>query len=220
MAKNVLLALSFIGAIVLQPGSQVPAALLAAVGEPPLVFIGLLAEAAVPAGLEIKQPERFRPASKAYDIDRDSTTSVAELIKVFNLSNRDYRAESMADVVVIRPAERKAAYLDSSAPPGWISGRGLMSMTEKLFAPLHPTLAISGGRPGSLLSPMGMEIDRGENVQLTVDATRRRVIDVLNEIAKQAPGHPWLVTTDDPAAKIVRFGFMHRHGTTTEQPLP
>ena len=40
----------------------------------------------------------------------------------------------------------------------------------------------------------------------------------LAVIAPQAPEPAWLVTTDDHG-DVVRFGYVYRHGTTSEMPI-
>lgn len=67
---------------------------------------------------------------------------------------------------------------------------------------------------------LGVESDRGDGVQLSTDAGGRTVVDVLNEIARQAPGHAWVVTTiGDLNTQVVAFGFVHRFATMVELPL-
>ena len=96
----------------------------------------------------------------------------AQLVDAFNDHHRQYRAEILDKVVVIRPVTQRAAYLDSGAPIGELRAQGLIRIAAKIFAPLDPTLDAAGGRVGSVLGPVGIEIDRGENIEIERDLYR------------------------------------------------
>jgi hypothetical protein len=215
--------------LAVQEPQQVPVSLVGAASQDPLSMVNLLAEAAIPAGAEIRQSDyqRFTGSPRRWDPERlsrerfaqETTVPADRLVAAFNQSHATYRALMMGGVLVIRPARDRAPYLDGGAPMATLSARGLMPLAERMFVPLDPRLAQEGGRAGSLVGPIGVELDRGDDLQLVVEARGKTVIQVLNDIARQAPGHAWLVVTMDGDRRIERFGFMHRYGTTSEQSL-
>jgi hypothetical protein len=87
-----------------------------------------------------------------------------------------------------------------------------MRVAEKLFVPVAPTLGIPGGRAGSSMVPPETS---GEYIPMSVDVTGLSVVAALNEIAKRAPGHAWLVTTE--LSTPIEFGFIHEFGSGTHQ---
>jgi hypothetical protein len=204
---------------------QVPAALLAAADRDPVAFVMLLAEAAIPAGLEVREPDAHPKSGQRFDLPRDAGTApmaaANDLIAAFNRAHPEYQAAMADGVIVVRPATRVPDYLDQPSTLGQFTGKGLMRVAEHLFAPLDPKLAAPGGRLGSYPGAIGVEVDRGEQLQITVDGRGLTNLGVLNQVARQAAGHPWLVVVDDIARTphIVRVGFINRAGTTTETSL-
>ena len=200
-----------------QSGYSVPAALAVGASSSPMAFVQFCAELSVPCGLEILETDRASASNTRTDIGRGGAVSASIVIDAFNKTHSDYRAADFDGVIVIRPSQQRARYLDSIARVGTLHERGLMTLGEHLFAPLDAALTKPGGRGGSYASPTGVDVDRGEDVELTIQADGRSVIDILNEVATLAPGHPWLVvTSNEEIARVVQFGFVHRYGTTTE----
>jgi hypothetical protein len=210
-----------------QTGNAVPASLLAAAGADPTSFVHLLAEAGVPAGLEIRKTDFQRRfgLSKPWDpadwtqekLARQAKVPIERVVSAFNERHAEYRATLIDMVVVIRPVPQRVTYLDGPAPFGRLRVVGLMTIAERVFASLDPTLDGPGGRPGSSLG----QADRGWNLELSVTGVGLNILEALNEIVRQAPGHQWLVvTTDGDRPRIERFGFLHRNGATSEHPIP
>jgi len=203
-----------------QMAPHVPRGLLRATGAHPLAFVRLLAESGVPAGIEIKQQDRMRvaPLEKS-EQGPPSTVPLSELASAFNAAHADYQASITDGVLIVRPRQIQQDYLDAGAPPRELSGVGLMPVATQLFVPLDSKLQGGAGQAASMLGPIGIEVDRGEQIPIRVNGSGRTVLQVLNDIALQAPGHPWFVATEGQPAKIIRFGFVHKHGTTTEQSI-
>jgi len=178
----------------------------------------LLADAGVPAGVEVKDSDaQFR--YKPFKLAADPKVPATDLAKAFNSRHSDYSAAIVDHVFVIRPVSRKAEYLDKSPAPVRLHARGLLSIAEPLFALLDARLAKPGGRVGSVPGPVGEPVDRGDSIELSINSEGRSVLSALNEIALRAPGHPWLVTTntDSEPARVTQFGFIHRSGITSLQ---
>ena len=193
-----------------QPNATVPSALLTEVGRSPMEFAVVLAEAAVPSGLEIKEPGDLRSRPVRF-VDADFTKKIPanQLTAAFNAQHSDYRAVSLNGVVVIRPLEGRAAFLDQpSAITSPVSITGRMAAARRVFAPLDPGLL------GVVLNSLGYE---GEDEPIVLDgAAGRSVIDTLNEIVTQSPS-AWQVTTrkQGDAQRVVAFGFIRRDGSGT-----
>ena len=213
-----------------QTPPQVPTALLGAAASDPKTFVHLLGETKVPAGLEMRQgdfvrasnsPRQWDPAQWTPDrLARQQTVAVDRIVATFNEGHEGYRAAIVDGVVVVRPLPRGTSYLDSKPVSGAVAAHGLMRFAEKIFAPLDNHLDRPGGRAGSSIGTLGPPIDRGESVDVSIDATGRTVLEILNAVARQAPGHPWLVVSSDtPSPRPDRFGFLHGQGTTSELPL-
>jgi hypothetical protein len=220
--------------LVLPAGVQarpaVPAGLLQWANSDPMTFVQLLAEAGLPAGLELGESDyklvkttRSRWNSQEWNrerFERDATVPADELVTVFNASHPTYRADLQDGVFVIRPRTGRAAYLDTRALSGLLTARGLMAIGEKVFAPMDQRLNQPLGRPGSVLGRPGLEIDHGEQLDFSVNAAGLTVLEVLNEIARTGPGHAWfVVTAGGNVPRLTRFGFVHRYGSTTGMPL-
>jgi hypothetical protein len=201
-----------------QSSERLPAALLAETSRDPAGFIRVLADNAIPAGLEIREADVQPRARQRVDLDRRESTDASQVIASFNRVHADYQAALVDGVIVIRPAKRMPDYLDQPAQVGQFTSKGLMPAVKKVFAPLDPKLGGGGGELGSYLGPVGITVDHGEQADVTVDARGVTTLSVLNHIARQAPGHPWLVVVAyvEDAPRIVRVGFVHRYDTTTE----
>jgi hypothetical protein len=209
-------------------GADVPASLLSFADAHPLTVLHLLAEALVPAGLELKAVDhrefpsvawRWNPVDSPVGRERfslDTRSSTDEFIAAFNRSQVRYRAESRHGVLVIRPVAGGAGYLESRPLSGRLAATGLLRFAEKVFKPLDDRLDGPGGRAGSLLGRPGEELRR-DDVEIVVEASGLSVIDVLNDAARLAPGYPWLVvSSDDDEPRIERVGFGFGGGTTRE----
>jgi hypothetical protein len=187
-----------------QFGHPVPAGLVVVAGGNPLTFVHYCAELSVPCDLEILETDLARGWSNGSAIRRVGTVPASDVISAFNKTHSDYKAADLDGVILIRPSQQRARYLESIAPVGTLHERGLMTLVEHLFAPLDPALAKPGGRAGSYASPTGVGVDVGEDIELTIQTDGRSVIDILNEMATLAPGHPWLVvTTNEAMAPVV-----------------
>lgn len=74
------------------------------------------------------------------------------------------------------------------------------------------------GRVGSRPGRPGEEVDYGDSVEFSISANGLTVLQVLNELAKHAAGHPWLVVTSDGSSpRITSFGFLHDRGIVTSR---
>ncbi len=207
--------------LLMQPQQHVSTELLAAATVHPLAFLWALADASVPAGLEITEKDLSGPLGRIpADTSDEAWTTLPQVVAAFNTHHTEYYATITDGVLVIKPAASSAAYLMNPSPVMALRGKGLMTVTKALFAPLDPKLALNGPTGGSYLGPIGVEVDRGEALTLNIDLLDASVIDGLNRIVKQTPGHCWLViTTGGDVPKIARFGFAHRFHTTSEQPI-
>jgi hypothetical protein len=220
---NVMLGL-VVGLLLQARSAEVPASLLAAAGTDPRTFVSILTHVGVPAGLEIRESSDQLPSSspRLWDPEQWTAERVAQQNKVplpqivaaFNQQHGDYKAAVLDGVLVVRPAERRVAYLDGHGPTGQLHAAGLMSLAETVFAPLDARLDKPGGRAGSRIGPIGVDVDYGDGLDLVVEAWDRNVLDILNEVVRNAPGHSWIVVTSDgDPAHILRAGFFHRYMT-------
>jgi hypothetical protein len=191
-----------------QPPQTVPATLLTIAERPPLEFVALLANASIPAGIEVKASDDvypMRPAS--YNRNEPKQVPISDLVTAFNTHHSDYTATLMADAIVVRPVDGRASFLDHPStidPPVTIVG--VMDAERAIFAPLDARLlgpAIGGG--------LGREAARGLSTSFTLDGTGgRRVIDTLNQLARQMLG-AWQVTTEERGRDwhVAKFGFIY-----------
>jgi hypothetical protein len=208
--------------------ATVPSATLTAAKADPLRFVMQLVEAGVPAGLEIRAADRQRAARSATKwnqtrvprerIGFEDLVPTTQLLTLFNSGRSDYQAALVEGVVVVRPTRDRAAYLDGAASFPDIDANNLFEALKQVFAPLDPSLVARGSSAGSLLSPIGADVDRGASLKLNARSDGKLVIDVLNDFASKAAGHAWLVTTDDEGT-ITQVGAVHQYGTTTERPI-
>jgi hypothetical protein len=202
-----------------QTNQAVPASLLLKSQASPFEFAMLLAETAVPSGLELRESDNVRPRLKPdFNIERAQKAQAADLVKAFNSRHSDYRATWMDGVFVIRPTQKTAQYLDEPLVREPIAVTGVTTAANHVFAPLDPTL-LTGAFIGSYF---GDSADRGDDIPISLDDTGGpRVIDRLNQIVRQAP-RTWYVLTREVENKvrIVRFGFIQRGGVSTARNLP
>lgn len=202
-----------------QPGTQVPVGLLAAAQNSPVEFVMALADASVPAGLEIRASERTPRRKPELNIAPQPTQSIAELVRVFNEFHRDYRAALVDDVLVIRPSDKRSAYLDQQSTIGRPTVTGLFPAIRTVFSSLHPSVNPRGGIVGSTTG-VGPEEDFHGSV-FTLDGQGHTVIQVLNQIARQTR-RAWFVgiSNDDSSPRIIEFGIVHRGGWMTKTIVP
>jgi hypothetical protein len=199
-------------------GQTVPAALLVHASRPVSDFTQYLAEMSVPAGVEIRRIDNAWFSQLESNIDRKATVALQEVIQAFNKSHREYQAQLMDGVLVVRPIQRTATFLDQSSTLQRVDVTGVRTALDRVFAQLKPALAGAGGRTGSYLG--GAADDFGDQTVISLDGIDRRVIDVLNQIVRQAP-RTWLVETsdDDTSARVVRFGMLLPNGKGSIQQL-
>lgn len=212
-----LLSAAVIGAAqVVRP--QAPESLLRAAGLPPMSFVELLVEAGIPAGLEIRESDLRATAAGGEATGWKKSVPLQELIEAFNERHVDYTAVLVDGVVMIRPTRMRADYLDQTSRVSSVAQKGLMPIIKSLFVPLDESLGLSGGQVSSRLGPVGVAIDRGDPVQLSMDLAGATVIEWLNRIGTQVPGHAWLVVTSNASngSQIVSIGWVHRHKTTSQ----
>ena len=216
--------------LVWETGRLVPESLLEAARANPYTFVHLLSQTGVPAGLELREADRprrgdFRPQWQPEALGKQDRIPLDMVLTEFNKVQRTYRAESVDGVINVRPVERRATYLDSAPIAGAIRERGLMNVAGRLFEPLSPTKSATGGRISVLSSPVGVDIDRGENIDIALEVTGKPVVQLLNEIVGRTTQQAWLVVTSEmdaaqlPSTRVARFGFIHQHWTTTERPI-
>ena len=197
-----------------QVGAQgTPAALLDAAREDPHSFARYLAQAGVPAGVEIRERDFAVARLEVLPRTPGREISADELVAVFNSSHADYSAAVSGGVVVIGPLSRRSPVLEARAQQGRISVTGLMNALRSVFAPFTPALMTGVAARGG---PTSAGIERAEQLRVEIDPGGQTVRDVLNAIANQAPGDVWFVVTrDDEPVTIRRVGFLHADGSTS-----
>jgi len=198
----------------------VPSAVLAVADSSPFEFAMALANASVPAGLEIRESDDVLPAGYPtldgkrpawFNADRTHRIAGTEVVEAFNRSRRDYRAILMGQVLVIRPVEGTLTFLDqpsSISTPTPVTGA--MAAVRRVFADLFPTLS------GPILNSLG---HKGDDVPVVLDGGARRVIDTLNQVVLQAPPRTWVVTTrqQEGNVRLISFGLIEADGSRRTQ---
>lgn len=214
------LAVTFACVVSGQSSQTVPSSLLLQSHRPAFEFTMLLTETAVPSGLELREIDHVRPLEKPdFNIDRAARTPPEALIKAFNARQSDYRATWMNGVLVIRPTQGVARYLDQEFLPDPIAVTGVMDAGRYVFASLDPTL-LKGARLGSAF---GDSAERGDDIPISLDSSGGpRVIDRLNQIVRQAAPRTWYVLTREVQGevRITRFGFMWPGGGSVGRNIP
>lgn len=207
-----------------QTVQQVPALLLLESSRPTIEFAMLLADASVPSGIEIRQTDGAYFRQLQFGLDRRDTVPVTKVIDAFNVTHADYQAALRDGVFVIRPIGRRAQFIDTPSIVQRLDVAGMMNALNKVFAQLVPSLGIP---PAGIIRNFlgGVPPDLGDEVVVHVDGFdgEKRVIDVLNDIVKQAP-RTWYVetsTTDHTKEpQIVRVGFLLRNGKGILEQIP
>lgn len=196
--------------------AELPAPLLGEASRPVREFAMLLANFSVPSGIEIRKADAARFGPMRFDTGRDTQVAATRVVDTFNATHADYHAALTNDVLVIRPVSGAARFLDERSTVKRIDVTGMMGVLRQVFAQLVPSLGIPPtGIARSFLG--GVPPDLGDEVVVRVDGVdgEKRVIDVLNDIVKQAP-RTWYVETEttDHAKepRIVRIGFLLRNG--------
>ncbi|HKE84829.1 MAG TPA: hypothetical protein VKB50_13805 [Vicinamibacterales bacterium] len=198
--------------------TQVPASVATEAKGHPMAFAMLLADAAVPVGIEIAAADRRPPTRPEFE-RRTASAAIDTVLNTFNGAQRGYLAQPVNDVVVITPA-RGSSYLKRrlDLAPEDLVVSGAMAAIRKVFAPLDPELDRPGATLGStFVDPAQSGRDR--TITFTPGGT---VLDALNEIAKQS-GQGWFVATEERPGhtepEITAVGLIHRGGASTQIPV-
>lgn len=209
----VLLAVARTAAGLTQVNPTVPASLLASAHASPVEFAMALANASVPAGLEIRESDDMLPDRwPVFNLDRTRRVSMADIVSAFNAERRDYHVARMHDVLVIRPVRATLPLLEAASAidrPTRIVGA--MAAARRVFAQLDPGLL------GPILNSLGHP---GDDLPIVLDGRGgRTVIDTLNQIVDQAPPRVWVVTTrlDGTDVRLVSFGLIGADGSRRVQ---
>jgi len=211
---------AFAGAMLAQPGMTVPSAVLSAADGSPVEFAMALANSAVPAGLEVREADDRMPPNWPtingrppawFDADRTKRVSATDVVEAFNRERRDYQAVLMGPVVVIRPVGERLAVIDQASPIlGPTPVTGVMTAARRVFSDFVP------GLTGPTLNSYGR---KGEDLNITLDGSRRTVVDTLNQIVLQAGPRAWVVTTrqEGQDIRLASFGFIDTEGNRRTQ---
>ena len=216
MLKHLQIVVMFLAAsnvMVDQISVTVPSSLLVAASQPLVDFAFALADASIPAGLEIRESDDEPPLRPAFNIDPKQRVPLNDLVTTFNVHRHDYRAVVMhGGVMVIRPVERKVPFLDGPSPISQeVTVTGLMAAARRVFAALDPRLT------GPVLNSIG---HKGDDIPVALDGSGgRTVMDTLNQILTQAPGRVWVVTTrEEPdGLRVISFGLIEAGGSRRTQ---
>jgi hypothetical protein len=143
----------------------------------------LLAAASVPSGIELREIDDLSSVRPDYDFDQTSKVPASELVTMFNTQHRDYAANIIDGVIVIRPADGRVSFLDQ---PSTIAGRievtGLLTAAKAVFVPLDPRMT------GPAVSSMLGDVDRGENARIVLTGALKgkNVLNLLNDIVRRS----------------------------------
>jgi hypothetical protein len=147
-----------------------------------------------------------------FSIHRTRRIAAAELVRAFNAQHNDCRAVLMGDVLVIRPLAGRLPFLDQrSTVDSPITVTGAMAAARRVFSQLDTGLL------GPVLNSLGRESDE---IPILLDGNgTRTVIEMLNQIALQAPSSAWVVTTrhERGEVQVVSFGFLEGNGSRRTQ---
>lgn len=177
--------------------SLVPAYLLQAAQGPPIEFGMALLSASVPCGLEIKERDNRAHSGLVSKRATEKQMPLAEVLRAFQASHAEYTAQVTMGVVVIRPRTDFLAFLDA---PSRIAERtsvpDVTQAARTVFSQAYPGLTggiVVGAGPHSWPdSPVVLDGSGG-----------RTVLDTLNQIATQAVGRGWLVTTRSENGRVL-----------------
>jgi hypothetical protein len=200
-----------------QAAPTLPSYLLSTAAGPPLEVAYLLANASVPAGIEIHEADDVYPTPRP-DFNRQTEARVpaGDLLRAFNTHHSDYEAMLTDGVFIIRPTTGRVGFLDApSTIHAPVTVIGTMTAEHHVFSPLDPRLlspTVGGG--------MGVEVAKGLRARVVLDGSHGRVLDTLNQIAIQVPG-AWQVTTRRIGDEfhIVRIGYIYARGQGTAEQI-
>lgn len=215
-----LVAVMWLGAVTFAEAQDVPASLLLAAETRPIEFAMALRHADVLVGIEVPAADRIPQRMPNFALTYDKTVALSEVVNRFNQSHPGHQAALVDGVVVVRPRDRRADYLDqpfNSANQTVINGALLAVRT--VFSALDAALASEEPTVGSRF--VGAE-EAGENVRITL-APQATVLQALNDIASQAR-QGWIVVTM-PSAKdprrpdVTQVGLLHHRGAMSIVPV-
>jgi len=218
MKRAAVLAFAIVTIAVDPTPDTVPPGLFALTNRAPLEFATLLATGHVPSGIELKEADDVYTAGQpefdpTFNLDETGRAPVDDLVNAFNAKHCCYRAKWMDGVFVIRPVDRRTAFLDEpSSIKQSIRVTGAMDATRRVMCQLDSSLctgAVAGSQFGSMQSA-------GFFDSVVIDGTRTTVMETLNQIVRQSP-RTWNVVTRSAGGgpRIIRFGLIHAHGQRT-----
>ena len=197
-----------------QNSVTVPSSLVLAASRPLGEFAFALADASVPAGLEIREVDDGAAPPSSSNIDKNQRVPLEEVMTAFNARQHDYHAVVRRGVVVIRPVSGNVSFLERQSPiTQEIKITGLMAAARRVFVDLD------SGLSGPILNSIG---HKGDDIPVTLDGRGgRTVMDTLNQIVAQAPGRVWVVTTREgrDGVRVVSFGLIQAGGSRRTQPM-
>jgi hypothetical protein len=207
---------TFVAAVVMahtEAASQAPSALSVTAKLRPVEFAMLLANAAIPVGLEVDVADRSPSSMPPFDVAKELSAPAPSVVAAFNSNHRDYRATVLDGVIVIRPSANQASYLTEKIGADELVQTGAMRALQRVFSGLtpNPRLRSEGGLVGSRLGVTGTDAGDYSTVTLRSGTT---VLDALNDIALQS-GQGWVVVTAGAggSAEIVQAGLLHKRGS-------
>jgi hypothetical protein len=197
-----------------QVGAQplVPASLIEDARRPPVEFVAALAAAGLPAGLEIRGADDRPPSAPPRAPTGRDRVAIGDVLAAFNAARRDYAADLVSDVIVVRPIAGRLAFLDTPAHiEGSLPVTGVMAAARQVFSAISPRLLGPVVGSGSLA---------GEDAAIVLETTgRTTILELLNQIVVQAPPRAWAVSTFEyeGAVRVASFGFVEATGGRRHQ---
>jgi hypothetical protein len=176
-------------------------------------FAFLLANASIPAGIEIRERDS-NPATTLLDYSHSLSSQVAaaDVVRSFNAEHSDYRASIVDGVFVIRPVNGTAHFLDQpSSIDHIVTVDGPMAALRRVFAQLDPRLL------GPVLN--SYEGEHAAKVVLNGSAAHS-VLQMLGQVTKQTK-KTWQVVIQgqDQTWRIVAIGLIYPNGQRRTQRL-
>ena len=223
MTRYFVLAFASATLVFAQSTDTVPAELLALANRTPLEFANMLATACVPSGIELREIDDVYTSGRPEvtpdtHFDLETRIPANRVADAFNENHREYRADWMEGVMVIRPREGQVAFLDEpSELTETFEIVGVMNAARRILCQLQSSLCsgvVLGSQIGSLETA-------GFHDHIRLDpANRPRVIDMLNQIVRQSP-RTWNVVTRSQInlSQVLSYGFIHAHGQRTIQQI-